>query len=141
MKKIIIISMFAVLLINSSCNNHSSGTTSTESYQEQKMSLEDQEKQNPEAFLTASGTFHPTLFGHNMKINGTITNNATVATYKDVTIKVRYISKTDSDISSENYTVYDFFPPNQTKTFEMKIEVPSGTEKLGWDVVSAVPKQ
>lgn len=137
MKKTIT-TLFITTAILTSCNN--GGSSSSSSYQEQKISLEDQEKQNPTSFLSASGTYHPTLLGNKMKINGTITNKATIASYKDVTITVRYISKTDSDIGSGNYTIYDFFPPNQTKEFEIKIEIPDGTEKLGWDVVSAVAK-
>ncbi len=136
MKKTITTLFIATVLLTS-CNN---GGSSSSSYQDKKMSLEDQEKQNPTEFLSASGTYHPTLFGNKMKINGTVTNKATIATYKDVTVKVRYISKTDSDIGSGEYTIYDFFPPNQTKEFEIKIEVPNGTEKLGWDVVSASVK-
>jgi hypothetical protein len=136
MKKTITTLFIATVLLTS-CNN---GGSSSSTYEEKKMSLEDQEKQNPTDFLSAGGTYHPTLFGNNMKISGTVTNRATIATYKDVTIKVRYISNTDSDIGSGDYTIYDFFPPNQTKEFKIKIEVPDGTEKLGWDVVSAVPK-
>jgi hypothetical protein len=136
MKKTITTLFIATVLLTS-CNN---GGSSSSTYEEKKMSLEDQEKQNPTDFLSAGGTYQPTLFGNNMKISGTVTNRATIATYKDVTIKVRYISNTDSDIGSGDYTIYDFFPPNQTKEFKIKIEVPDGTEKLGWDVVSAVPE-
>ncbi len=136
MKKTITTLFIATVLLTS-CNN---GGSSSSTYEEKKMSLEDQEKQNPTDFLSAGGTYQPTLFGNNMKISGTVTNRATIATYKDVTIKVRYISNTDSDIGSGDYTIYDFFPPNQTKEFKIKIEVPDGTEKFGWYVVSAVPK-
>lgn len=129
-----------VLIIGSiSCGSDGSSSTgsSQENYEQNKMSLEDQEKANPTQFLSTDGTYRGNLFGGKMTLTGTITNSATVATFKDVNLLVHFYSKTQTEISSETYVIYEFVPPGQTINFESKVNVPDGTESVGWDVLSA----
>ena len=51
---------------------------------------------------------------------------------------MKFYSSTETLISSENYVIYDYFPPGRTKDFNMRIKHPGGTEKVGFDVVRAV---
>ncbi len=126
-----------------SCGNGSpfkNGPSSTQNYEQNKMSLEDQEKSNPTRFLSSKGTYREEVFGHKKVIEGTITNKATVATFKDVVLHFTFLSRTQTIIGTANYVIYDFFLPNQTKPFNFKIDAPGGTATLGWEVGAAVPK-
>jgi hypothetical protein len=108
-------------------------------YQEKIMSIEDTEKANPAQYLEASGTYKETFWGGKFKIEGTVTNNATVAKYKDVVVEVVFYTETDTELQRERYVIYDYFPPHETKNFELKVEIPSGAKKLGWKAVDAKP--
>ena len=117
-----------------SCGNGSSsrnGSVSTQSYDQVKMSLEDQEKSNPLQFLSSTGTYREELLGHRKVIEGTVTSRATIATFKDVVLRFTFYSKTKTEIGTANYVVYDFFPPNQQKKFTFKIDAPGGTSTMG----------
>lgn len=130
---IFISGFFYLIVITYSCDNSSASLIN---YEQTKLSLEDQEKGNPINFLSTDGTYHETLFGDKMVLNGTISNNATIATYKDVVLQVHFYSKTKTEIGSENYVVYDYFPPKQIKNFKSKIKAPIGTNSISWNIVS-----
>lgn len=129
-----------VILIISACNSGSSAGSilpDTRNYEEKKMSLEEEEKSDPLRFLSTEGTYRPKVFGKKFVIEGTIKNDATIATYKDVTIEFTYNSQTESVIGTDRMTIYEFFPPKTTKTFEEKIKAPEGTVTIGWKIVDA----
>ena len=108
------------------------------SYQEKVMTVEEIEKADPTRFLDASGSWSENFWGNKYTINGTVTNSATVANYKDVVINVTFYTKTKTEISTKQYVLDEFVPAHSTKKFEWKLERPNGAEGLGWDVVSAV---
>ena len=116
------------------CGNNNSST-----YQQKVQSVEEIERAQSTNFLHASGTFNSTLFGNNLKVHGVIKNRATVATYKDAVVKITYYSKTNTALGSKNYTIYDFFPPNTEKTFELKIDNYQNVSTIGLDVIKAIP--
>lgn len=124
---------------NSGYDDSYSTRTSTETYQEKKASVLEIEQANPAKFLIADGSYNKTLFGKKLRIFGRVTNKATVANFKDITIQVRYYSKTESEIGREQFILYDFVKAHSTKEFEWKIKPPSGTNTVGWDVIDAVP--
>jgi len=115
------------------------GGSGSESYQEKVMSIEDTEKANPAQYLKASGTYNETFWGGKFKIEGTVTNNATVAKFKDVVVEVIFYSETDTELTTERYVIYDYFPPHETKNFQLKVEIPNGAKKLGLRAVDAKP--
>jgi|ERR1043165_1594843 hypothetical protein len=131
----------AILLIATGCNNNSGSYPGAMggSYQEKVMSIEEIERSNPTDFLSADGTYNQNFFGTKLKVHGIVKNKATVATYKDAVVRITYYSKTKTVLGSKDYTIYDFFPPNSEKNFELKIENYQNVESIGWDVVSAAP--
>jgi len=135
MKKKIFSILLSFLFILSSCGSGDSGNT----YEEKVMSVEEIERSQPTNFLTAGGNYNENFWGDKIKVHGTIKNTATVATYKDAVVEVTYYSKTKSEITSERYTIYDYFPPHSEKQFELKITNYEGTNSIGWDVVNATP--
>ena len=110
-------------------------STSVPTYEEQVLSIEDQEKAAPRKFLKASGSFKEMVFTGKFKIDGTITNSATVATYKNVVIEVSFYTSKQKYISSERYTIEDTFPAGSTKEFKLKIDPPKGGDGCKWKVV------
>ena len=129
---------FAMTSCNNSGNNDNGyNGASSGSYQEQKISIEEKEQAYPTNFLDATGTYRENLLGDKLKINGTITNSATVATYKDAIVRVTYYSKSKTNLGSEDYTIWDVFPPHSTKKFKLKIKNYSNVNSIGWDVIDA----
>jgi hypothetical protein len=120
-----------------SCNSGPSGSYDTgSSYQETKMTLEDKEKQNPTSFLSTDGTYRKNLMGE-WVLEGTISNSATIATYKDVVLEIHFYSKTETHLGTEKKAIYEYFPAGQTKNFKIKTYGYQGTKTIGWNVVSA----
>ena len=109
----------------------------TPTYQEQILSIEDQEKAAPRKFLKASGSFKETVFTGKFKIDGTVTNSATVAKYKNVVIEVSFYDSKNKYLSAERYTLEDQFPAGSTKDFKLKIDPPKGADNCKWKVVAA----
>jgi hypothetical protein len=111
--------------------------SSPKTYQEKVQTVEQTEKLNPVRFLEADGTYRENFLGDKLKVKGTIKNSATVATYKDAVVRVTYYSKSKTNLGSEDYTIWDVFPPQKTKGFELKIKNYNNVKAIGWDVVSA----
>jgi hypothetical protein len=128
---------FLLLFITSCHPGQSSSQANQESYQEKVMSVQEVEASQPVNFLTADGTYNSNFWGDKLRVHGKITNRATVATYKDAVVRITYYSKTKTELGAKEYTIYDFFPPNSVKNFELKIENYKDVNSIGWDVVSA----
>lgn len=138
MKKTLLVAIPAFLV---ACNSGtgSDSTLTDQSYETKVLSVEEMEKADPSKFLDAEGTYNENFWGNKLKIHGDVTNNATVANYKDVVIEVTFFTKTETVLDKQRYIIYDFFPAHQTKNFEMKIDRPDNCEKLGWKAVAATP--
>jgi hypothetical protein len=106
------------------------------SYEEAVMTIEEKERINPAAYLSSDGKYWENLIGQ-LVIEGRIYNKATVANYKDAVLTVHFYSKTETLIDSKDYLIYEFFKPGQSKVFKIKIEGPSRTAKIGWEVSDA----
>ncbi|MCW1149165.1 DUF4339 domain-containing protein [Flavobacterium lacisediminis] len=114
--------------------------SSTSTYQESVMTIQEIEGHSPLNYLQADGTYNTNFIGDKVKINGVITNTATVTTYKDVTVRVNFYSKTNTLIGSEDYTLYEFYPPNSKQEFKLKVKAYSNVSTLGWEVINASVK-
>ena len=131
--------IFLVIIISYSLNRPG-GSIGSSSYQKKVMTVEEIEKADPAKFLEASGTYAPAFWDENVfTLTGTVKNNATVANYKDVVIEVKFLSSTETELSSQQYVLYEFVPAHSEKLFLWKIEKKEGCEKLGLYVISAVP--
>jgi hypothetical protein len=109
------------------------------------------EQNSPLEYLTIDATLNenkvqtrnPTIFRRSKYkidgyiLKGTISNIATFAVFKDIGIKVTFISKTGTKIGSEKFIVYDNSSPNNNINFEQKIYLPEGTANCEHTIVSA----
>ena len=142
---VIVISVVAIVLIAGAFYaflfmKHNSNSSSREQQNPEvlKTLLIDQEQLYPLQYLTTDGNYKPTLFG-NVKVNGIISNSATLATYKNVKLIFYFYSSTDRLISDREEYLDEYFPPNSRVTFKKKLDVPEGTHSIDWDIISAVP--
>ena len=136
MKKLAVIIFASAVLI--SCNNSDSKNSAKEkdSYEKTKENLADKEKKNPQNFLTVAGHDRHNLLGQTV-VKGTITNKATVASYKDVDVKLDFYSKTGTLLETDKETVYEIIAPGQSKNFKTKYFAPKGTDSVVLAVTSA----
>ncbi len=141
-KQLYLISIFALLLSLSACGQTggSNSIMGEESYNEKVMSVEETEISQPTNFLRAEGNYNKNLIGTKLKVHGTITNSASVATFKDAVVQITFYSATQTELFNKNYTIYDYFPPHSTVEFELKTENYRDVESIGWEVVSATSK-
>ena len=137
MKKIFVILVSASrIFLSCSESETTKASNEKESYEIAKESLQDKEIKNPQNFLTVTGNNRHNLVGQTV-IKGTINNKATVASYKDVDIKLDFYSKTGTLLETDKETVYEIIAPGQSKNFKTKYFAPKGTDSVALMIISA----
>lgn len=127
----------------SGSNSYSSSSSTTDyssnvpTYEEKVISVEDEERGRPTSFLSISGNYKFNFIGRKVKINGNITNAASVASFKDVVVRVTFLTKTSTVLGSEEYIIYEKYPPSSNKKFFLKIKTIKGSSAIKMDIVNA----
>ena len=134
--------IFALLFSLTACGQSGDSSTSIteESYNQKVISVEETELSQPTTFLKADGNYKKNLIGTKIKLHGTITNSASVATFKDAVVQITFYSATQTELFNKNYTIYNYFPPHSTVEFELKTDNYKDVESIGVAVVGAVAK-
>ncbi len=112
--------------------------TAAGSYQEKVMTVAEIERSQPMAFLSMEYQFHTNFFATKWRISGTILNKATVASYKDAVIRVNYLTKTGTVITSKEVTIYEVMHPTSATPFDFKVDNYKDVAKIDCDVISVV---
>ena len=107
-----------------------------DSYEVAKTTLLVKENKNPEKFLIVSGHNKHNLIGQ-MVVKGSVTNKATVASFKDVDLKLEFYSKTGTLLETDHEVVYEVIAPGESKNFKTKYFAPKGSDSVALHVVSA----
>jgi hypothetical protein len=148
MKKTFII-FFSTLII--SCDNSSSSIV-PKSPEELKMELKIQEQNNPLLYLSSDnatmkrnlvkeeGLFRDAEYDGYL-IEGTIKNSASVARFKDVVLTVQFYSQTGTVIEEKDFVLYEFYEPNATRNFTLKLYPPEAMDKFGVEIKGATPDE
>lgn len=105
-------------------------------YEENKESLADKERNNPARFLIVDNHDRKNLIGQTVVI-GHLTNKATVCTYKDVEVKLKFYSKTGVKLDEGIETLYETIPPGEKVKFKTKYFSPKGTDSVSVEVLKA----
>lgn len=108
-------------------------------YVQKVMTVEEIEQADPAKFIKSSGQYKQTILGNKFRIFGKVTNNATVAKYKDISIQINYYSETETLLHSETYVLYEYLTPRLSKEFEIKVNRPAGSTKIGLETIGAIP--
>ena len=125
---------FLVVSVMGSCGG-SETKTDEQAYTEQKESLEQKEKKHPLQFLHIEGDNKKNIIGQTV-IHGTIYNKATIASYKDVRIKM--LCYKDGKMVEEHEDVLDdVIKPNTDNDFKTRYRLPKGTDSIDLSVMSA----
>jgi hypothetical protein len=137
MKKVLSF-LFALLPLLFSCSNNEGKKAESEkqSYELTKESLRDKEIKNPKNFLSVAGSNRHNIIGQ-MVIRGSVTNKASVASYKDVDVKLSFYSKTGALLETGKETVYEVINPGETKSFKTKYFAPKGSDSVALEVERA----
>lgn len=133
----IVFASLSLALLATACNNEANELKKqTDRYEQTKLSLEEMEKQSPAKFLSVTESDKKNLLGQRV-VKGKITNNARMASFKDVEIKVAFYSKTGVLLEEDVETIYETLAPGATASFKSKYFAAKGTDSVVLKVVSA----
>ena len=105
-------------------------------YEVVKETLEEKEKKNPTRFIVVNNRDRKNIIGQTVVIVN-LTNNATIATYKDIALKLTFFSKTSVKLDEGNETIYETIKPGQDIKFKTKYFAPKGTDSVAVKVMDA----
>ena len=130
--------LIAFLTILFSCNGDlaQKNNTEQESYKLTRESLLKKEIKSPRSFLAVGGRDRRNILGQTV-VKGTISNKATVAVFKDVSIKLSFYSKTRALLETDKETVFEVLQPGESKSFKTKYFAPKGTDSVALEVLGA----
>lgn len=90
-----------------------------ENYSIEKLSQEEYELSNPDQFVKLKYDYRQTA-QNKWIIEGSVTNFAQKANFKDVALIVSYYSLTNTLIGTEEYSLFDYFSPGGSEGFYFK---------------------
>lgn len=145
MRKIILILIYVVALTMIGCKENRQKTPA-----ELRIELQIQENDNPLQYLKLENT---TMERNKIKeaglfssakydgylITGQVKNSATMAKYKDLKVTIELYSQTKTVIESKSFVIYEYYEPNSTKDFSLKIDVPNAMKSFGTFLIGATP--
>ncbi len=137
MKKLLLLFPFLlVVLFSCSTDGEKKADAEKESYQETKKSLLMKEQKNPSSFIAVHGNDKRNLLGQTV-VKCVLKNNATLAAYKNVDLKLSFYSKTNVLLETDKETVFEIMLPGQSKNFKTKYFAPKGTDSVALEVLGA----
>lgn len=137
MKKTIYgLAVISILLSACGGSDEKTADKAKDKYEQTKETLEETEKKNPKRFLSVEGHDRKNLLRQTV-IKGTISNNAKVASYKDVDVELSFYSKTGALLEKDHEVVYETIAPGGTADFKTKFYTPKGTDSVALKVVGA----
>ena len=109
--------------------------------------MKNKECNQADDYLTGKLGYKP-IFKHalSLKVKGVaftcnISNKATIATLKDIDIRVKFISKTKAVILEEVFTVYEFISPGKAIEYKNEISMSNQDYKdisdMEWSIIKA----
>lgn len=107
-----------------------------EAYQINKNALFAKEVKEPAMFLTVNGISKKNIIGQTV-VKGTLTNKASIATYKDVDLKLSFFSRTKTLLETDKETIYLILDPGESRGFKTKYFAPKGTDSVALQVLGA----
>ena len=135
---VLILSLITYVIYANNQSNYVSPFSSQKSAEELKADLTQTEKQNPTQYITSRTSNRQNLISQTV-LEGTLTNSATVAAFKDVVLQANFLSKTNSIIATQNITMYEVINPGQTILFKKKIFVSKDVANVNITISGATP--
>ena len=107
----------------------------SKTYEENKQSLADREKEHPEQFIRISSDDKKNLFGATV-IKGRLVNTASVCWYKNTRVKT-LCYKNGVRVEEHEDVIADVIKPGNVKNFRTRYHLPKGTDSLALSIMSA----
>lgn len=108
----------------------------TDQYEKAKETLAEREAKKPVNFLRVQVKDKRNLIGQTV-IKGEISSKATVATYTDVEVELRFYSKSGALLEKDVEVIYEQIKPGQTESFKTKYFAPKGTDSVAASILKA----
>ena len=105
---------------------------------ERRELLRTEEQNDPAKYLRTQGTSRRNLIDQ-LVLEGTITNRATLATFKDPVLRVTWYSKTNTELDTHEYRIFERMGPRRTIEFKLKTDAPAYVATVAMGVLEATP--
>ena len=99
-----------------------------------------QETATPLEYLRVDYTVRENLIGEKV-FEGTVTNSATIATFKDVVLKITYITGTHTVLGTESFVLYKYLSPGGNQSFKVKKYSPEDADSFSVTIEEATAAQ
>lgn len=133
---LLVLSLVTYLIYANNQTSFVSPFSSEKSPEQLRSELVQTEQQNPGKYISGRVRNRENLIGQTV-VEGTLTNSATIAVFKDVVIQVDFISKTNSIMGSKKFTVYQAIHPGEAVSFKEKAFAGKDVADVHVSVVSA----
>ena len=133
MKHLLSLALF--IMFFSACDTANSSHPTVQ-YEEKKTSLKESEKNSPLKFLKVKGSFRSNIV-HQTVVEGEITNNATLVSYKNMQLQIVFKDKDGNVIEKEKELIDDVVKPNSTDDFKVKLGHVKDASTVSVDITGA----
>ena len=119
------------------CDNGNTYDIKTEDkYEKGKLTLEQIEQKTPVKFLKATASSKKNLLQQTV-IRGKIQNSAKIVSFKDISIRLSFYSKTGALLEQDEEQIFENINPGGTASFKSKYFAPKGTDSIAVTVLGA----
>ncbi len=129
--------LFILSVVLIGCSGDENKKTEADDYEKGKINLLELEQKRPEKFLNVTNSYKKNLLGQSV-IKGDIINNAKVAAYQDIELKLSFYSKTGVLLEEDVETIFEKIEAGQSKSFKSKYFTPKGTDSVSIAVEKAI---
>ncbi len=138
MKKVLFAVVVTTIFFISGCGKTAPQKEQTDSVLGEESLV--QEKDSPLLFMDVTAKLAQDINAEGRSkysITGTINNTAMQTKFKDVTLLIKYYSRTNDFIEANEIIVYKFFEPNTRTKFEQPINPPDSMQTIEVEVKDA----
>ncbi len=128
---------FSVLIIFFACKGDNKDyNVEDKTYEMQTAQLAKTENKLPQKFLSVHNSNKKNILGQTV-VSGRIFNNAKVASYKNIELKLQFFSKTRVLLEEDLETIYEKIAPGESTKFKSKYFTPKGTDSVSITIQGA----
>ncbi len=132
MKNLIAVSLLSLTAISCGPKNQKPSAQ----YEQKKASLEDMERDSPLRFLSVSGSHRGNLVNQTV-VEGEITNKATVVSYKNISLQIKFLDNEGSVIEKQKKVLDETVKPGAAIEFKIKTSHVKGANAVNIDITDA----
>ena len=128
--------LMTIVIVSVSCSEPSGKKKEEFKYEKSKETVEEIEKKNPLKFIVVEVKNKKNLIGQSV-VKGVVRSKASVAVYKDIVLRVSFISETGAVLENDEETMHEYLRPGASIEFKSKFFPPKETHQVLVSVISA----